>query len=335
MTESAMQLQNLGREALIGRLTARLRLLDDAELVALELHTRPPALAAADPAAPPSPSPPSAEAEMVTRRHFLRTTLGVGALGLTAAAGVGYAAWEVGGLRQRTQAELAFGVEILKLRGLLALYEQLERVGLDDVAAAALVAADRGLRLVERGARALQSGAERVEAALLDLESPFAAIQEGILWVETRLAALATALQRLEDALAQVLQPARPLAAAAAAFADRLLGLLPFGVGESIRRGISSMTEVVTSAPELVTAVNERLLQPLRTHWFTTDPETGLFVRLIDQIVVGLLDPIEAHLGLAVETSTEWQQQLALPLRAALDERSALRTEILRFSGNE
>ncbi|NUQ36577.1 MAG: hypothetical protein HUU23_02020 [Caldilineales bacterium] len=332
MTESATQLQDLGREALIGRLTARLRLLDDAELAALELRTRPPALAGSDAASPPPPSPAHGEG-MVTRRQFLRTSLGVGALGLATTAGVGYAAWEWGGMRQRTAAELAFGAEILKLRGLLVLYEQLENAGLDDLAAAALVAADRSLRLVERGATALQAGAERAEAALLDLEIPFAAIQEGILWVEARVTALAGALQRLEDALAQVLQPARPLVAAIAAFADRLLGLLPFGVGEPIRRGIAGMAEVLASVPELVEGVNERLLQPLRTRWFTTDPETGLFVRLIDQVVTGLLDPVEAHLATVAETSANWQQQLALPLRAALDERSALRAEILRFSG--
>ena len=66
--------------------------------------------------------------EGMTRRRFLQGTLAGGAAGLTMAAGGSLVGWKTGRAVGRTAAELEAAAETLKLKGLLVLYENLERI---------------------------------------------------------------------------------------------------------------------------------------------------------------------------------------------------------------
>jgi hypothetical protein len=274
-------------------------------------------------------------AEGMTRRRFLRGALAGGVAGLAVGAGGGVVAWKTGTAAGRTAAELKAAAETLKLKGLLALYESLEKIELDAIVGTGIAAVGLLLKGVEGGSLAIKAGLDTVEGLLLDFEGAFPTIRAGIEWTEGVVSALADRLQALEDAIERVLEKAQPITEALGGFFDFVLDLLPFGYGDRIRAILDRIGDLVTSVPETVEGINTKLLEPLRRDWFSEEEGKGLKGGLIDPIVTRLLDPLEAFLGKLAELVGGWEEKLVKPAEEAISERDAIRTEIARYKAEQ
>jgi hypothetical protein len=283
------------------------------------------------------------EPSLLSRRRFLTGTVAGGAAGLAVAAGTGVAVWKVTdaellAAKEAAEAELqaaaeAADAEIARLQGLVRLYENLEKIGLDAVIETGMAAVALPLAGVEVGAKALKSGLDGIEKALLSLEEALPTAQESILWLEARVSALAEGIEKLETALGRALETAGSTAVVEALrdFASMILDNLPFGLGDKIRGVLEGLVTVVTSVDELVEGVNTFLLEPLRENWFATEDGQGIEVSLVNPLVEKVLDPLEAHLiDLAVLADT-WQNKLMAPAEEALAKRAQLRQEIAQY----
>lgn len=269
--------------------------------------------------------------EGMTRRRFLQGALLGGVAGLAVGAGGSLVAWETGTAAGRAAAELEAAAEALKLKGLLALYENLEKIGLDAIVSTGVAAVGLLLEGVETGSRAIKAGLDTVEGLLLDFEGTFPTIRAGIEWTEGVISAFAEKLQALEDAIEGVLQKAQPITQALGSFFNFVLDLLPFGYGDKIRATLDRLGDIVTSIPEAIEGINTKLLEPLRQEWFSEEEGKGLKAGLIDPIVTGLLDPLEAFLGKLAELVSSWEEKLAGPAQQAIREREAIREQIARY----
>jgi hypothetical protein len=274
-------------------------------------------------------------AEGMTRRRFLQGTLVGGVAGLAVGAGGSLVAWETGTAAGRVAAELEATVEALKLKGLLALYENLEKIGLDAIVSTGVAAVGLLLEGVETGSLAIKAGLDTVEGLLLDFEEAFPTIRAGIEWTERVVSAFADKLQALEDTIEGVLEKAQPITEALGSFFDFVLDLLPFGYGDRVRVTLDRIGDIVTSIPEAVEGINTKLLEPLRRDWFSEEEDKGLQAGLIDPIVTGLLDPLEAFLGKLAEMVGGWEEKLAAPAQKAISERDAIREQIARYKAEE
>ncbi len=274
-------------------------------------------------------------AEGITRRRFLQGTLVGGVAGLAVGAGGSLVAWETGTAAGRVAAELEAAAEALKLKGLLALYENLEKIGLDAIVSTGVAAVGLLLEGVESGSLAIKAGLDTVEKLLLDFEEAFPTIRAGIEWTEGVVSAFADKLQALEDAIERVLEKAQPITEALGSFFNFVLDLLPFGYGDKIRVTLDRIDDIVTSIPEAVEGINTKLLEPLRRDWFSEEEGKGLKAGLIDPIVTGLLDPLEAFLGKLAEMVGGWEEKLAAPAQKAIKERDAIREQIARYKAEE
>jgi hypothetical protein len=266
-------------------------------------------------------------AERMTRRRFLRGALVGGVAGLAVGAGGGLVAWET--------AQLEGTAEALKLKGLLALYESLEKIELDAIVSTGMAAVGLLLKGVEGGSLAIKAGLDTVEGLLLDFEGAFPTIRTGIEWTEGVVSALADRLQALEDAIERVLEKAQPITEALGGFFDFVLDVLPFGYGDRIRAILDRIGDLVTSIPETVEGINTKLLEPLRRDWFSEEEGKGLKGGLIDPTVTKLLDPLEAFLGRLAELVGSWEEKLVGPVQEAIGERDAIRGEIARYKAEE
>jgi len=273
--------------------------------------------------------------EVVTRRRFLQGALVGGVAGLAVGAGGSLVAWETGTAAGRTAAELEATAEALKLKGLLALYENLEKIGLDAIVSSGVAAVGLLLEGVESGSLAIKASLDTVEGLLLDFEEAFPTIRAGIEWTEGVVSAFADKLQALEDAIERVLEKAQPITKALGSFFDFVLDLLPFGYGDKIRVTLDRIDDIVTSIPEAAEGINAKLLEPLRRDWFSEEEGKGLKAGLIDPIVTGLLDPLEAFLGKLAEMVGGWEEKLAGPVQKAISERDAIREQIARYKAEE
>jgi hypothetical protein len=273
--------------------------------------------------------------EGMTRRRFLQGALVGGVAGLAVGAGGSLVAWETGTAAGRMAAELEATAEALKLKGLLTLYENLEKIGLDAIVSTGVAAVGLLLEGVETGSLAIKAGLDTVEGLLLDFEEAFPTIRAGIEWTEGVISAFADKLQALEDAIEGVLEKAQPITEALGSFFNFVLDLLPFGYGDKIRVTLDRIDDIVTSIPETVEGINTKLLEPLRRDWFSEEEGKGLKAGLIDPIVVGLLDPLEAFLGKLAELMDRWEEKLVGPVQKAISERDAIREQISLYKAEE
>ncbi len=277
--------------------------------------------------------PPSeAEQQLLSRRQFLRGGLAGGAVGLAVAAGTGAAVWKIADA-ELLAAQEAADAEIARLRGLVDLYEKLEKIGLDAILQTGMAAVALPLEAVEIGANALKGGLELVEKGLRSVEEALPTAQESLLWLEGRISALADGIEKLETALGQALDKAAgtPLGQAVKDFATLVLDNLPFGLGDKIRAVLDGLATLVTGVDDLLEGINTRLLEPLRQKWFSTEEGQGVGATLIDPVVEHILDPLEGHLADLTTLVDTWQQKLVAPAGRALEERSRVREEIARY----
>jgi hypothetical protein len=318
------ELSQSGRGEVIERISQRLQALDRETLLKLDELTEQVATEGE-----------MLVAEGMTRRRFLRGALVGGVAGLAVGAGGGVVAWKTGTTAGRTAAELKAAAEALKLKGLLALYEGLEKIELDAIVSTGMAAVGLLLKGVEGGSLAIKAGLDTVEELLLDFEGAFPTIRAGIEWTEGVVSALADRLQSLEDAMESVLEKAEPITEALGGFFDFVLDLLPFDYGDKIRAILDRIGDLVTSIPETVEGVNTKLLEPLRRDWFSEEEGKGLKGGLIDPIVTRLFDPLEAFLGRLAELVGSWEEKLVRPAENAISERDAIRREIVRYKAEQ
>ncbi len=277
-------------------------------------------------------SAPVDEQQTLSRRQFLRGSLAGGAVGLAVAAGSSVAVWKITDAEWQAAKEAA-EAEVARLRGLVDLYEKLEKIGLDAILQTGMVAVTLPLEAVELGAKVLKGGLEVVEKALRSVEEALPTAQESLLWLESRVLALADGLGKLETTIGQALDKAAntPLGQAVKDFANLILDNLPFGLGDKIRGVLDGFVSLVTGVDDLVKGINTHLLEPLRQKWFSAEEGQGVGATLLEPLVEHILDPLEAHLGDLAALTDAWQQKLAAPTQQALAERSKVREEIARY----
>jgi hypothetical protein len=270
----------------------------------------------------------------LSRRQFLTGTLAGGAAGLAVAAGTGVAVWNVVDAERQLALEDA-EAEIARLQGLVDLYEDLDRVGLDDILRAGMATVTLPLQAVEAGAEALKTGLEAFENVLVSLEDALPSAREAVQWLENQVSAVAGGIQKLETALGEALEKTadNPVASALRDFAAMVLDNLPFGLGDRIRDVLDGLVQLVTSVDELVLGINARILEPLRDNWFSADDDKGIGAFFVDPLVEHILDPLEAHLEDLVVLADTWQDKLVTPTQQALDERAEVQRAIARYKG--
>jgi len=217
--------------------------------------------------------------------------------------------------------------------GLLDLYEELDKIGLDGILEKGLAAVALPLEAVEVGARALSRGLEWTESALLSLAEALPSAQESLVWLEAQVSAVASGLEKLQTALANALERATDTAIGAAVeeFTNKVLDNLPFGLGDRFRGALQGLVALVTSIDELVAGINTFVLEPLRDRWFSEEEGKGVGGTFVTPLIETVLDPLEAHLLNLSALADNWQNDLVNPSQTALTERSQIREEIARY----
>jgi hypothetical protein len=279
-----------------------------------------------------SGSDPIAEQADLSRRQFLTGTLAGGAAGLAVAAGTGVGVWKI--MDANRQAELqAAQREIDRLRGLVKLYEELDKTGLDAILQAGMAALALPLEGVQRGALLLKSGLDLVEGSLLSFSESLPSAQAAMLWLEDRVSDLAGAIGRLEQSIGRALERAgeNPVVQALEDLVNLVLDKLPLGLGSRFRGALEAVVEVMTTVDDTLTGINSSVLEPLREKWFSTQEGKGVGAALIDPLVRYLLDPLEAHLANLASLADAWQAKLVVPARAALEQRAKVRESITQY----
>jgi hypothetical protein len=283
---------------------------------------------------------PVEDEKLVSRRKLLTAAAAGGAAGLAVAAGTGVAVWKVYdaellAAKETAEAELeatkaeaaadleaaadrlkaaedAHNLELARVLGLVELYEELEKVGLDKILEVGMSALALPMAAVEAGAKALKAGLD---------------------WAEEAISAVADGIEKLESGIGKALDKVtdNPVGEALKDFSGTVLDSLPFGLGDKFRDALDGLVGLVTSVDELIEGINTHLLEPLEEKWFSEEDGKGVGGTFLDPLVNNVFDPLQAHLENLALLADDWQNNLVEPTTLALTERTEIREQIARY----
>lgn len=258
--------------------------------------------------------------EGLTRRQMLVAAAGGGA----ALAATALGAAKVGSLATSAQYEL----ELTKLRTLLAMYEQLEKVGLDailttglNIMRAPFDAVKGGLHLVQDGISAVQNALNAFQTNLDSLRAA-ASAANGVI---TDLSNRYLAAQAVVDA---VTGRAQPLADSIAGFFAALLSKIPFGIGDNFKNGIDALVLLIQAIPASINTLTTQFLKPLADTFFPPNGNAEVKTGLLDPITQKLLQPLQGFLADVESLVNHWENDFGGPVQSALEQRAQLRQQI-------
>lgn len=300
------RLEKARRAARVARIIERLQRLDDRTLEALDRGTAD-AISGAG-----SLTSPGVVGGPVSRRRFLGAA-GVGAAVVAVTGGVFL--WQASSDRLA-----ALRAEIAELQQALALYDELEAVGLDGQVAQGLTAVGAPLGDVRSQAEALGANLGLVRADLRDVQSRLS-------WFRERLDTLSQLLLGLENEVNQSLGLAVPLEEAMGGFLAEVLAGLDEDDADRLRGALERLGEVISAIPVTLQSFYTRLLEPLEG-WLGAGAAGG--ETTLDPLPATLLDPAEGLVEDVRELATTWEA-VAEPLPEQLSARQALREELARL----
>jgi hypothetical protein len=270
----------------------------------------------------------------INRRQFLVGAAAAGAALVSTNLATGLVAGSLGNRAGQAVAQLESEAELLKLRGLLALYENLEQVGIDALLSAGVAALSMSLEGLEAGITTLEKGVGLVDAGVSVFERSFSTIRRGLILVEGLFAGLETRVEQLQETMSEVQEFVSPVSDAVGSLLSSLVERIP-GVGPATLDALDRISELMGALPDAIGEVRSRLVEPLREEWFTDDEESGLKGRLLNPLQNELLEPLEAFLGDLADAVDEWQGKLIDPAEEALTEREAIRRQISDYKTRE
>ena len=261
-----------------------------------------------------------------SRRQFLTmATIGVVGMSATAVGGAlvgGQAAQDAANI-ELTQAR----ARLEKYAQLIALYEQLERVGIDNLITAGMNMVRGALDAVRAGIQIIRAGIAAVEAALKNFLTLLETFRSPTDLVTRALADLSQRFKTAEGVVTAALGTALPLAEAIANFFNALLQKIPI-VGEEIRRATTALSDLVRTIPATIDTITNQLLKPLRDNFFPASGDPAAKLNLVDPTTKNMLDPLKKFLSDVETALARWDNDFARPVQTALDERAKVRKQI-------
>jgi len=266
--------------------------------------------------------------DSMTRRQWL-IAAGAGAVGVAATAyGLTQTSDEA---RAQFESQLTkLQTDLGKLRTLIGLYEQMDRIGLDALLANGLAMMRGVFEALKTAIRLMRDGVTAAENAWKAFQSALGTLRATADRVGQMADELARKFKAAEGFIVSVVGAALPLAESIANFFNSLLSKIPF-VGDDLRRAATGIVELVRAIPALVEALTTQLLKQLNDMFYTPVGKARIDLTLIDPITQNLLEPLKKFLGDLDGVVVKWEKDFAAPLQTALDERRAIKRQIAEY----
>lgn len=220
--------------------------------------------------------------------------------------------------------------KIGRLEKQLALYHDMERIGLDKLIRAVLEAYDRFWPPVRSAVGLLLTAVRTAEEGLAHFELKLPVMRSSTQMLAGLLTGLEAQIQSAQETLNSLLQRTGPIGEAVSGFMTWLFNRNPFGITTAVREAADRVSTLVAGFPLAIADVRRRLLGPLDEEWLPATTGRGLQGILFDPLRSNLLTPLRTHLEEIDQAARRWEQDSA-PIRAALQERDKIRGELARL----
>lgn len=272
--------------------------------------------------------------QAVTRRQLVQGAALGGASLLVGSMGGGAlgAAW--GDAQGAARAQARADEEIRQLKGLISLYEELEKIGIDSVVGAGITAAEKGLGALKEGVLLLRKAVDLVDSAVGNVEGAIPALRSGLGLADGFVSLVKGQLSLIQTAVLEATGKLSPAADAVGGLLSELVSRIPFGVGEKILEANRRIGELVGGLPNALEAIGQQLLAPLRTDWLSEEEGKGLKGLLLTPLRLNLLKPMGSFLDDVVSFLAGLEGKLITPGKAVLGDREKVRQRIVQYKAS-
>lgn len=290
------------------------------------------------PAEPPAEAPGKAQARRpFTRREALVALVAGGAAVVVTNSGTALATERISTALANRRAQTQIDdlqAKIGRLEKQLALYKDMERIGLDKVIRTALEAYDRFWPPIRSGVQLLLGAIRIVEEGIAHFELKLPTLRSASSILADLLTGLEAQTKMAQDTLNSVLERTGAIGEAVSGFFSWLLSRNPFGITSAMREAADRVSALVSGFPLLISDVRRRLLGPLDEEWLAASVGRGLQGILFDPLRSNLITPLRAHLEQIDRAASSWADD-SKPIRDALQQREKMRGEIARLEREE
>ncbi|MCS7285611.1 MAG: hypothetical protein RMK30_00305 [Anaerolineae bacterium] len=261
------------------------------------------------------------------RRKILKGAAAGGAL-LTLGVIGGVGSFKAG----QNLAKVEYELEIAKLRTLIKLYQELDKIGIDALLKTALKTITLPLETVKKGISVLKEAVEKAEEALSRLLSALARWQELLKEGKEIVLEIVSSMEEAGKLMARALGKILPFAEAVIEFFARLLQKLPFGAGKELGEALESVKTLLRNLPQIVERINLKIFGGLGEDINPGDSgKAKVEEEVSEPIKLGLLEPLKVFLEDVMVLVDSIERDFATPIETALAERAKIRQQIEEF----
>ena len=225
----------------------------------------------------------------------------------------------------------ALGNQIGLLTGLLALYEQLDALPLEDTVDSGLNNFSKSVGGLLNELPALDAGVTTGEQALDELEAHIPLLKSGRNWIESHVSRLGTLYATAERVLNGAVKTAGTFMQMLGEWFEDILKWLPFGVGDTATGIMNALTELLDETPNTISGLRRNVAEPLDVWVAGEGDEVGLRRKLIKPLKEETLAQAVIVASRARETETALQRELVEPVEVITRTRSLIRNEIAAY----
>lgn len=307
------------RASLEARLVDRLRQMDVDQLLRLEgtLIAEPEAAPAGD--------------GRLSRRGLVTGTAVAGIALVLGGAGGATAGTAWGDQRGAARQKAADDERIRQLQGLVTLYEDMDKIGMDAVVGAGISVAEAALIGLRETVALLRKAADAADGAAAAVESALPGLRSGLMEAQGLLSVVGGQLKLLQSAFYDASGKLAPVTDAIGTFLADLIGKIPFGVGANILEANRRLSALVAGLPATVDGLTRQLITPLSDAWLSEDDTKNLKGRLLTPVRQNLLRPLAQHLDTVVTFLADLEAKLITPGKQAISERAKVRGKIVQY----
>jgi len=262
-----------------------------------------------------------------SRRKFLKEAAAGGVI-LSLGALSGFGGFKAG----QTLTAAEYELEIAKLRTLLKLYQELDKIGLDALLKTALKAIKMPLEAVKEGVKALEEAIGKAEEALAKFLAFLARWREILKEGEKVLLALGSGMEEAGKLMSGAIGKILPFAEAVVEFFAQLLRKLPFGVGKELGEALESIKNLLRELPEIVEKISSGLINNMKEDIAPQgNGKAKVEEEFSEPIKIGLLEPLKRFLVDVNSLVESFEKDFSSPIEEALAKREEIRQQIEEF----
>jgi hypothetical protein len=213
---------------------------------------------------------------------------------------------------------------------LVALFDQLDAVGLDGAVEGGLASVAGSLAALLTPAAALRGGLSSARGLLANFELSLPDFAGAMHWLGEQVVRLKVGLWSVESSAAETAGTAAAgIAAAFTGFVGFVIDHLPFNIGAKVRATLSSTQSVLANLTDMTDNAADQVM--LKISQRVDDGPQSWKRTLVEPLRAEALNRADEVLTAVNNTDATYQQALKAPVESALQQRRTLREQIAAF----